>query len=78
MGGNDEVWVYACWRCNADQGSESFYDWARHLERHQDPRAAFVRELDKIISAWCEANDVQRHDNPKRDNALRIVADERF
>lgn len=49
LGGDPNIWVYICNRCNSDQGSLPFEVWARKLFRCGDPRMVKVLELTVFI-----------------------------
>lgn len=51
-GGDPNVWVTICWRCNNEQGALPFEVWARKLKREGDPRAAHVAETAMFIEHW--------------------------
>lgn len=61
LGGDDEVWVFACQGCNSEQGSRTFRMWASVLERAQDRRAAFVAELADHIDAYLKERHRDRY-----------------
>lgn len=59
-GGNPVVWVFACNRCNLEQGTRTFEQWARHLAYYGDERAPLVAALATFIDDWCARNGVKR------------------
>lgn len=58
MGGNPEVWVYACSGCNNDQKEMTFAEWSAMLRYREDPRADRVKALAEYIAAWCARRGV--------------------
>lgn len=58
FGGNRDVWVWICMKCNQEQGSMSFFDWAMVLKERGDQRWLDVLGLHFQIRAWCSRNGV--------------------
>lgn len=48
-GGDINIWVTICWRCNNDQGELPFFVWARKLRLSGDPREKRVEALALFI-----------------------------
>lgn len=58
-GGNPRVWVYACHRCNNQQGGLDFRQWSATLRAQgDDRRAEHAERLANWIEAWCARNGV--------------------
>jgi hypothetical protein len=58
VGGNPLVWVHACLRCNNQQGSLTFAQWAAKLRRAGDRRAEHAQKLADFIDRWRRENGV--------------------
>lgn len=55
-GGDPDVWVWACLRCNNEQGVLDFVAWARKLVRSSDRRAERVVALAVVVRTWVSNN----------------------
>lgn len=64
-GGNPEVWVWACRRCNNAQGARSFRSWGHALKAVDREMSERVLALADFIDNWLDANgkprDVDTH-----------------
>lgn len=56
LGGDPDVWLYMCNRCNNNQGSLSFAAFARMLVLRGDPRAERVVEVARFVQPWRPAH----------------------
>lgn len=81
LGGNPEVWIWACRGCNMDQGHRSFAHWAKHLASTGDPRAERVDLLARVIKKWCADKGVSMMVEPievaaavHKDNRWKVKA----
>lgn len=53
--GDPRCWFFACSQCNNDQGALDLVTWARKLIYDDDPRAARVVEVSKLVRGWVAA-----------------------
>lgn len=51
-GGDPDRWLWACLRCNGDQGALTFAGFARMLILSGDPRADRVVEVARFVAEW--------------------------